>query len=99
MSLSDLMTSWGSIYANHAVIRTFVTFAHVGGLIAGGGLAIATDRSVLSLASHDPASQRSLLQAIHGAHRVVAVSLALVALSGVLLFASDADTFLYSRFF
>jgi uncharacterized membrane protein len=34
-----------------------------------------------------------------GSHRTVAAGLALIAVSGVLLFAADLDTYLYSRVF
>src|SRR5690242_2535484 len=96
--LTDVMTSWGSIYANHAVVRTLVAFTHVGALIAGGGAAIATDRSVLGAAADEPA-RRALLRTLHGTHRLVIASLVLIMASGLLLFASDFETFLYSRFF
>jgi hypothetical protein len=98
-TLTDLMTSWGSLYANHAAIRTFIAFVHVGALIAGGGLAVATDRAVLGAVLEDDGSRRTLLATLRGSHRLVVGSLALILISGVLLFASDFDTFLYSRFF
>ena len=41
---------WTAVYSNHAVLRTAVTFAHVGGLVGGGGCAIAADRATLMLA-------------------------------------------------
>ena len=97
--LTNLMTSWGSIYANHAAVRTLVAFVHVGALIAGGGLAVATDRWVLGAASGDEPARYALLQTLRGTHRLVIASLVLIAASGVLLFASDFETFLYSRFF
>jgi len=97
--LTDLMTSWGSIYANHAVVRTLVAFIHVCALIAGGGAAVATDRSVLGAAAADEPARRALLRTLEGTHRLVIASLALIAASGLLPFASDVETFLYSRFF
>jgi uncharacterized membrane protein len=93
------MTAWGSIYANHAAVRTLVAFIHVGALIAGGGLAVATDRSVLSAASADEPARHALLRTLQGTHRLVIASLVLITASGLLLFASDFETFLYSRFF
>lgn len=95
----DLLQSWGSFYANHAAIRTLVAFVHVGALIAGGGLAVTTDRAMLTAALDDDWSRRSLLETLQGTHRLVVGSLALIAVSGVLLFASDYETFLYSKFF
>ena len=97
--LADLMTSWGSFYANDAMVRTLVAFVHVAALIVGGGIAIAADRSTLNALRQGDATRRTQLEALHGTHRIVIASLALIAVSGILLFAADFDTFLYSRFF
>ena len=45
--ISSFLENWTSFYSNHAVIRTFIGFFHVGGLLLGGGCAIAADRSIL----------------------------------------------------
>jgi hypothetical protein len=97
--MTDLLQSWGSFYANHAAIRTLVAFVHVGALIAGGGLAVAADRALLTATLDDDRSCRSLLATLEGTHRLVVGSLGLITASGLLLFASDFETFLYSRFF
>ncbi len=97
--MTDLLQTWSSFYANHAAIRTLVAFVHVGALIAGGGLAVATDRALLTAVRTDESSRRSLLETLQGAHTLVVGSLVLITISGLLLFASDFDTFLYSRFF
>jgi uncharacterized membrane protein len=98
-SVMELCATWGSIYANHAALRTIVAFAHVGALIAGGGAAVASDRAILSAAREGDAGRRSQLAALRHTHLYVVAGLALVVVSGLLLFASDVDTFLYSRFF
>jgi len=97
--MTNLLQTWGSFYANHAAIRTLIAFVHVGALFAGGGLAAATDRALLKVAPNDESSRRSLLETLHSAHNLVVGSLVLITISGVLLFASDFETFLYSRFF
>ena len=97
--MTDLLQTWGSFYANHAAIRTLVAFVHVGALIAGGGLAVASDRALLTAAADDDFSRRSLLETLEGTHRLVVGSLLLITFSGLLLFASDFETFLYSKFF
>ena len=98
-ALTDLMTSWGSLYANHAALRTLVEFIHVAALIVGGGLAIVTDRALLRNNADDPGVRLHLLGTLQASHRLVIISLALIMLSGGLLFASDFETFLASRFF
>src|SRR5579871_1181689 len=97
--MTELLQTWGSFYANHAAVRTLVAFVHVGALIAGGGLAVATDRAMLTAVLDDDWSRRSLLETLQGTHRLVIGSLVLLTVSGFLLFAADYDTFLYSRFF
>jgi uncharacterized membrane protein len=97
--MTDLLASWGSFYANHAAVRTLVAFVHVAALIAGGGIAIAADRSTLIALRRDEAARRVQLDALHDTHRIVIASLALIAVSGLLLFGADFDTFVYSRFF
>ena len=93
------MQTWGSFYANHAAIRTVVAFVHVGALITGAGLAVAADRAMLTAVLDDDWSRRSLLETLQGTHQLVVGSLVVITASGVLLFASDFETFLYSRFF
>src|SRR5215471_8694984 len=95
----DLLQTWGSFYANHAAVRTLVAFVHVGALITGGGLAVAADRAVLARVIDDDRARHSRLATLAGTHRLVVGSLVLIAASGLLLFASDFETFLYSRFF
>jgi uncharacterized membrane protein len=97
--MTDLLQTWGSFHANHAAIRTLVAFVHVGALITGAGLAVTADRTLLTAVLADDLARRSVLETLHGTHRLVVGSLVLIAASGLLLFASDFDTFLYSRFF
>jgi hypothetical protein len=97
--LSEIATGWGSIYANHAALRTAVVFAHVASLIVGGGAAIAADRATLHALTLDDAGRGASLDLLHGTHRIVIVSLTFVALSGLMMFTADVTTFLYSRVF
>ena len=97
--MTDVLQTWASVYANHAALRTLIAFVHVGALITGAGLAVAADRAVLGAMPDDDLARRSRLEALKGTHRLVVGSLALITASGLLLFASDVETFLYSRFF
>src|SRR5258708_25908050 len=96
--LADLVASWGSLYSNHASVKTLVMFAHLGGLLIGGGTAVATDRTILRRGG-DAAARPVPLDLIASSHVVVIAALASIIRSGVLLFASDVDTFLHSRVF
>jgi uncharacterized membrane protein len=97
--VTSFLENWNSFFSNHAVIRTFIGFFHIGGLVLGGGCAIAADRMTLRAAKRSIAERSYQLDALRSTHRIVLVSLAAVAVSGLLLFAADSETFLYSRFF
>src|SRR5512143_3266939 len=95
----DLAIDWGSYYSNHAVLRTLVTFAHIGGLVAAGGAALVADRGILAAIRRGEAGRASLLKSVRNTHAVVLSGLVAVMASGVLLFAADVDTYLASRLF
>jgi hypothetical protein len=97
--VSSFLENWTSFYSNHAVIRTFLGFFHIGGLVLGGGCAIAADRSILLASKRGEAEKFNQVEALRGTHRIVLVSLGIVTASGLLLFAADTDTLLHSVFF
>ena len=95
----DFAVDWGSYYSNHAVLRTLVAFAHIGGLVIAGGAALVADRGILAAIRRGEAERRSLLTSVRSTHAVVLFGLVVVMASGVLLFAADVDTYLASRLF
>jgi hypothetical protein len=98
-SLATLVQGWANLYQNHAGLETGVAFTHIGALVASGGLALASDRTILRAGAAD-AGQRTLrLDDLDAVHRPVLVGLVLVFASGVLLFLADLDTFLGSVLF
>jgi hypothetical protein len=97
--LAALLAQWVSVYAGHAVVRTAVVFAHVGALVGAGGCAMAADRATLLASRRDEAERRIQVEALAGTHQVVIAGLALILASGLLMFAADVETFLYSRVF
>lgn len=88
-SLVSLCEPWASFYSDSHLAQTLVTFAHIGGLVVGGGIAIAADRTTLRMSS-DVDRRRHLLDIMH-IHRVVIGSLAVVIASGLLLFGTDVE--------
>lgn len=96
---SHIIEAWASVYANSSTIRTLLGFAHVAGLIVGGGSAIAADRSVLRAVRRAPSELTGLLTTIRSVHSLVIASLAVVMTSGLLLAAADTETFLHATFF
>jgi hypothetical protein len=97
--MHDLLVDWASFYANHAVVRTIITFAHIGGLVAAGGAAMTIDRGLLSFARRDTDAGRAQLAAMRTSHGFVLWGMVVVTVSGLLLFAADVDVFWASRVF
>ncbi len=98
-ALADAAASWASFYANHALVRTVVSFVHIGALVGGGGCAIAADRAVLSAPREPGARHDADVVALSVTHRVVLLGLALIAASGFLLLAADIDAMVHSTTF
>ena len=98
-TLRDLFVTWGSFYANHAVTRTLITFAHIGGLVLAGGAAMTVDRGLLWSARRGAENPQAHLAATQSSHGFVLSGLVLITISGLLLFAADVDTFWVSRVF
>ena len=97
VGIREAIDSWASIYANSASLRSVISFAHIGGLVSGGGCALAADRATLRAFRRTPTSPDGLVDEIHhlhGVHRVVLSGLAIVIVSGVLLMLADLDAYL-----
>lgn len=90
---------WSEMYADSGVLRTIVGFAHVGGLLAGGGSAVVADRGTLAAFHRDAVSRLSHARVFHATHRIVITSLVVVTASGLLLLGADLDTYLHSQVF
>jgi hypothetical protein len=81
------------MYSDSGVLPTLVVFGHIGALVFAGGLAVTLDRATVRAAggsADDRVRQADLLAA---AHRSVIIGLALSAVTGVLLFAADVETY------
>jgi hypothetical protein len=97
--LSTWVDSWSALYSNHAALRTAIEFAHIGGLLAGGGCALAADLATVRSARAPDAQRAIELQLLRRTHAIVILGLAALFVSGLLLFAADVDTYLYSRIY
>jgi hypothetical protein len=97
--LNHALESWSSLYANHAALRTAIEFTHISGLVAGGGCAITADLATLTAASEGSGTRTTQLHLLQRTHHLVVLGLAALVISGLLLFAADVETFLYSRIF
>jgi uncharacterized membrane protein len=97
--LRDIVDTWASIYANSAALRSAISFAHVGGLVGGGGCAIAADLGTLRALRQAGDARRIEIQRLQRVHGIVTSGLALVIVSGVLLALADLDAYLESSAF
>jgi len=97
--VTQILDSWSSFYSNHALMRTVVEFVHIGGLVAGGGCAIAADLATISATRRTPAVRESQLELLERTHAIVVAGLVALTVSGSLLVAADAEAFLHSKIF
>lgn len=97
MAIRELAETWASLYSNSVAIRSAVSFAHVGGLITGGGAAISADVAMLAALRRGPAAVYDEIGRLHASHRLVIGSLMVVVASGLLLLFKDLDALLASR--
>jgi len=97
--IRELADTWSSWYSNSAAIRSSIAFAHVGGLVAGGGSAIAADRATLRALARGGSFLAAEIDRLQGAHRIVLAGLVVVGVSGVLLMLANFDEYLVSKVF
>lgn len=90
---------WARLYGNSHAVSNAVVFLHFAGLLLGGGAAVAADRATLLAAREDDAGRTAYLPKLARVHRIVIGGLALTAVSGLLMFLSDVETFWDARVF
>ena len=96
---TQLIDTWTSFFSNHAMLRTTIAFIHVGGLMAAGGCAITADLATIEAVREGPIGRNSQMHVLKRTHQIIVAGLFALVLSGALLFAADAETFMYSRIF
>ena len=94
--LAALVQPFADLYASSKPLIIATTTLHLGGLLTGGGLAIATDRTILRVARTDGVMQRRVVGDVALTHKYVIAALAAIVISGLLFLAADVKTFLVS---
>jgi hypothetical protein len=97
--LSQLAAPWAHLYSNTKAVSTAVTYVHFAGLLLGGGAAVAADRETLKAAGEADPIRANHLEFLGSVHSIAITGLAMLALSGVLMFLGDLDTFWGSSVF
>jgi hypothetical protein len=92
-SVARLAKPWAAIYGDSRVLSSTVTFAHVAGLLFGGGLAIASDRATLRAMTGSEDDRSRVLIEIASTHRWILTALSVIFVSGLGLALSDVKTF------
>lgn len=97
--IQNVADTWSSIYSNSPAIKSALSFAHIGGLVGGGGCAIAADRATLKALRRPMTEAAQRIEELHSVHGIVIVGLTFVTLSGLLLALADLDSYLQSTIF
>lgn len=97
--LVRLVEPWADFYGNSSVTSTVVVFGHIAALLFAGGLAVTLDRATFRAWRGDAESRDRQLTALRSAHRTVLTGLVVSAVTGVLMFAADVETYFVSPIF
>ena len=95
-SIEQLLDPWKQVYSDSTVLSTSITALHLLGMLFGGGLAIAADRTTLLLRGENPDQRRQHLVDLNEVHRPVLIALALQFATGIAMLTSDLKTFVAS---
>jgi hypothetical protein len=98
-TLAGWFEPWAALYGESTALQAGVVFLHLGGLLIGGGGAVAEDLATLRAARSDPARRGERLNLLGIAHRTVLFGLALTAATGVLMLAADFEALAGSAVF
>jgi uncharacterized membrane protein len=98
-ALVKLFKPWNDFYGDSKLAETIVMFAHIGGLVLAGGIAVATDRLTLRAKAWTDSDRQRHLVELGALHRTVIAGLVIIVLSGLAMLFSDLETFWASWIF
>jgi hypothetical protein len=90
---------WRRLYAQSPLLSTLILFGHLGGLLAAGGLTVASERATLRLDPDCDVDRRRHLAELERLRAPVWSAFGVALLSGALLFFADVEAFAASRIF
>lgn len=97
-TLVTLFEPWSTLYGNSTALSVGLTFAHLGAMMVGGGMALTADRTVLR--GGTPATSQARLaiaDAVGDVHRPVVTALAVSLVSGGLQLTADLEALAVSK--
>lgn len=89
----ELARPWAKFYSRSDVAQAVLLFAHLAGMLWGGGLALSADRSVWKLRRASAEERARLLSEIARLHAPIITGIIISAISGVLMFTADLETY------
>jgi uncharacterized membrane protein len=97
-TVAGVLEPWKDLYSGSTALSVTLTFAHLGSMMVGGGLAIAADRTVLKAGRlTEPKAVLALADAVGDVHRPVVIALIVSGISGSMQLAADVETFAVSK--
>jgi uncharacterized membrane protein len=98
-TLEAFLKPWADFYGHTKLLQAGVEFLHVGGLVVGGGFALASDRAALRSLKADLEQQKHVLRDFTTIHTPVIMALSVSVTSGIVMLTTDIGTFLTSPVF
>ncbi len=98
-TLETFLKPWADFYGHTKLLQAGVEFLHVGGLVVGGGFALASDRAALRSLKADLEQQKHVLRDFTAVHTPVIMALSVSVTSGIVMLTTDIGTFLTSPVF
>lgn len=93
-TIEAVLKPWSDWYSHSKTAQAGIEYLHVGGLLVGGGFALASDRAALRALAANLEQRTHVLKDFSSIHRPVVMALTVSLISGLLMLASDAGTFL-----
>ncbi len=92
-TLVAICAPFAKVYGHSKVLSIGTTYLHIASMLGAGGLAISADKGALSMTRDAPGEVTRHVASQRALHRWVIAGLTLSAVSGVMMFASDVETF------
>ena|SRR5690348_2299601 len=92
-AVSHLLARWAHFYGQTRAVSATVTYLHLGGILLGGGFAVAADAAALRLSPETVPDWTKELDRLAAVHRWVVAGLTLIFASGVVMVLAQVGSF------